>query len=118
MFNCERYFVFIRMRTLFKTFSTFPYNYYFDTGMDLSREPIIVEDDVLIGHGVTVLLGVTIGQGAVIGAWSVVANDVPPYAIYVGNKVIKYRYKQEYIDKMMKIDFSKLIKEDIENNGK
>ena len=30
--------------------------------------------------------------GAIIGAGSIVAKDVPPYAIYVGSQVIKYRF--------------------------
>jgi len=46
-----------------------------------SHGNIIVEDDVWIGYGVTVLSGVNIGQGAVVAAGAVVTKDVPPYAI-------------------------------------
>lgn len=39
---------------------------------------IVLEDDVWLGTGVTVLRGVTIGRGAVIAAGAVVTRDVPP----------------------------------------
>ena len=56
-------------------------------------EPITIEDDVWIGRRVIILPGVNIGEGSVIGAAAVVAKDVPPYSIVVGNpgKVIKNR---------------------------
>ena len=40
---------------------------------------------VWIGADVTLLGGVRIGNGAIIGAGAVVAKDVPPYAVVVGN---------------------------------
>ncbi len=46
--------------------------------------PIVVEEDVWIGHGVVVLTGVKIGRGAIIGAGSVVTQDVPPCTIWGG----------------------------------
>lgn len=54
---------------------------------------IIVEDDVWLGHGVTVTAGVRIGKGSIIGAGAVVNKDIPPYSIAVGvpAKVIKSR---------------------------
>lgn len=54
---------------------------------------IIIEDDVWLGVGVTVLDGVRIGNGAVIGAKSLVTHDVPEGAIAVGMpaRVIGYR---------------------------
>lgn len=101
------------------TFSQFPFDAYFNTGVHHqapTKGPIVVEDDVWIGYGATILSGVTIGQGAIIGAKSVVAKDVPPYAIYVGNKVIKYRYPEHIVEKMKKFDFSKLTADEIIKN--
>jgi len=45
---------------------------------------IIIEDDVWIGAGVTILDGCIIGQGSVIGAGAVVTKNVEPYSIVGG----------------------------------
>ncbi len=44
--------------------------------------PIIIEDDVWISFGVTILKGVRIGAGSVIAARSIVTKDVPPGMLY------------------------------------
>lgn len=49
------------------------------------HEPVVIEDDVFIGARAIVLKGVRIGHGSVIGAAAVVAKDVPPYSVAVGN---------------------------------
>lgn len=101
------------------TFSTYPYNAYFDTGEDeiaSTKGKIVIRDDVWIGYGATIMSGVEIGQGAVIGAESVVTKDVPAYAVFAGYKIIKYRYPKEIIEKMEKFDFSTLTKDDIIKN--
>lgn len=78
-----------------------------------SKGDIVVDDDVWIGYGATILSGVHIGQGAVIAAGAVVSKDVPPYAIVGGvpAKVIKYRFNDELIKELLKVDYSKLAKE-------
>lgn len=48
--------------------------------------PIVIEDDVWVSFGVTILRGVRIGRGSIIAAGSVVTRDVPPGMIY-RNKV-------------------------------
>lgn len=59
----------------------------------IKTAPIVIMDDVWIGHGAVVTKGVTIGTGAIVGANAVVTKDVPPYAIVGGvpAKLIKYR---------------------------
>ena len=56
-----------------------------------ASEPILVEEDVLIGARSIILKGVTIGARSVIGCGSVVTNNIPPDCIAAGNpcKVIR-----------------------------
>lgn len=56
--------------------------------------PVRVGKDAWIGMHCVILPGVSIGEGAIVGAGSIVAKDVPAYAVVVGNpaKVIKYRF--------------------------
>lgn len=60
-----------------------------------TTRPVIIEDDVWIGHGVSITSGVKIGRGTVIAAGSVVIKDIPPYSVAGGvpAKVIKARLK-------------------------
>jgi acetyltransferase-like isoleucine patch superfamily enzyme len=72
-----------------------------------SKGPICLKDDVWIGERVLILSGVTIGQGAIVAAGSTVVKDVPPYAIVGGcpAKLIKYRFPESVIEKLMLIDW-------------
>lgn len=77
-----------------------------------------IGSDVWIGEYVTVRGGVTIGDGAVIAARSVVTRDVPPYAIVGGipAKFIKWRFDEEKIELMKKIEWWNWSKEKICEN--
>jgi len=48
----------------------------------IKSAPIVIEDDVWISFGVTILRGVTIGQRSVIAAGAIVTRDVPADTIY------------------------------------
>lgn len=65
----------------------------------------VIGNDVWIGQNVTIMPGVHIGDGAIIGANSVVAKDIPPYHIAVGNpcNTIKKRFDDELIGIMEKL---------------
>lgn len=88
------------------------------TNEAVSKGDIVIDDDVWIGYGATIMSGVHIGQGAVVAAGAVVTKAVPPYAIVGGvpAKVLKYRFEKEMIDELLKIDYSKLTKEMIEEH--
>jgi acetyltransferase-like isoleucine patch superfamily enzyme len=48
-------------------------------------QKVIVEDEVTIGGGVTILPGVRIGKRSVIGAGAVVTKDIPEDSVAFGN---------------------------------
>lgn len=93
----------------YKNISTFPFKNIFDgVHESFSKGPIIIDDDAWIGYNVTILSGTHIGQGAIIGAGTTVSGDVPPYAIYTNKGIIKYRFSEKTIKKLLKVNFSKL----------
>lgn len=77
-----------------------------------SKGNIIVDDDVWIGYGATIMSGVHIGQGAVVAAGAIVTKDIPPYTIVGGvpAKIINYRFEDAIIKELLKVDF-KMIDE-------
>lgn len=60
--------------------------------------------DVWLGYQALVLPGVRIGHGAVVAAASVVAADVPPYAIVAGNpaRIIRRRLHEEDVARLLR----------------
>lgn len=47
--------------------------------------PIVIEDDVWIGAGTTILPGCHIGRGSIVGAGSVVTHSIDPWSVVGGN---------------------------------
>ena len=76
-------------------------------GLPATKGLTYVGNDVWIGRGAVVLSGVTVGDGAVIGAYSVVANDVPSYAIVAGNpaRVLRKRFTEKQINQLLEIQW-------------
>ena len=64
---------------------------------------VVIGNDVWIGREALILSGVTIGNGAVIGARSVVAKDVMPYSIVVGNPArhIRFRFDETQVAELI-----------------
>jgi acyl-[acyl carrier protein]--UDP-N-acetylglucosamine O-acyltransferase len=96
-------------------FSTFPFKVVAlktEAAEAVSKGDITIADDVWIAKDCTILSGVSIGQGSVIAAGAVVTKDIPPYAIAGGvpAKVIKYRFDDTTIKKLLKVDFKKIDK--------
>ena len=83
-----------------------------------SKGDIIIDDDVWIGYGATILSGVHIGQGAVVAAGAVVTSDVPPYTIVGGvpAKLIRYRFNESIIEKLVRVNYEALTKELVESH--
>lgn len=79
-----------------------------------------VGNDVWIGNRAMIMQGVTIGDGAVIGAGSIVTKDVEPYTIVAGNpaRVIRKRFDDETIEKLLRIKWWDMSEKDIKNYGK
>ena len=92
-----------------KHVTTFPLSYFFGGPAkfvhSMTKGNVKIGNDVWVGAGATILSGVTIGDGAVVGAHSVVARDVPPYAVVAGNpaKLIKYRFSDVIISELLQI---------------
>ena len=92
--------------------STFPFGIFGEpwagTTMDLvmsapSRGDTVVGSDVWFGYQSLILPGVKIGHGAVVAAASVVAGDVPPYAVVAGNpaRVVRRRFDDEDVTRLL-----------------
>ncbi|WP_434053509.1 MAG: CatB-related O-acetyltransferase [Roseibium sp.] len=97
-------------------FSTYPFHIFAEDWMEKFdpqtifghlRGDTIVGNDVWFGTNSTVLPGVTICSGAIIGAHAVVASDVPPYAVVVGNpgRVVRLRFDEATIDRLLGISW-------------
>lgn len=77
----------------------------------------IIENDVWIGTRAIIKKGVHISTGAVVGANAVVTHDVPPYAVVAGvpAKIIKYRFDEETISKLLKTEWWNLPNSELKN---
>lgn len=89
-------------------FSTYPFRIFKPETFgykDLPVKDTIVGHNVWIGHDAAIMPGVQIGAGAIIGAASVVARNVPPYAVVGGNPatVIRMRYPEDVIAQLLDI---------------
>ncbi|MFC4565701.1 type B chloramphenicol O-acetyltransferase [Nocardiopsis mangrovi] len=73
-----------------------PYGFNFFQGAADRWRPsgdTVVGHEVWIGYEALVLPGVRLGTGSVIGARAVVARDVPPFAVVVGDgRVVRHRF--------------------------
>lgn len=83
----------------------------------LSKRKVVIGSDVWIGANCIIFEGVTIGDGAVIAAGSIIRRDVPPYAVVASvDKIIKYRFSKEIIEKLLKIKWWNWPDEKIKEN--
>lgn len=66
-----------------------------EQGVD--RQRTVIEDDVWLGTGVTILGGVSVGTGSIVAAGAVVTKNVPPGRIVAGvpARVIRARTRAD-----------------------
>ena len=91
-------------------FSTFPFSS-FEGWRDNApvewpnRGDTVVGNDVWIGREAVVMPGVRIGDGAIVGSHAVVAKDVPPYGVAVGNpaRIARLRFDEATIAALIDI---------------
>lgn len=70
------------------------------------KHSLEIGNDVWIGARCILFDHVKIGDGAVIGSGSIVTKDIPPYAVVVGaNKILKYRFSEQIIEKLLEMQW-------------
>lgn len=77
-----------------------------------------IGNDVWIGYGAMIPNNIKVGDGAIVAAGAVVTKDVPAYAIVGGipARVIKYRFSQEVIDRLLELQFWNRSEHEIKKN--
>src|SRR3990167_1990344 len=99
--------------------STYEYAFLGVKGHDgYYKGDIEVQSDVWIGEFATIMGGVSLGYGSIIGAFSVVDNDVPPYAVVHGNRatIRGYRFTPKQIEALLRIKWWEWPREKILGN--
>lgn len=95
--------------------TTFPFGHIFQEkfpageingkGHPTTKGHVIIENDVWIGQGCTIMSGIKIGSGSILAAESTVVKDVKPYTIVGGNpaKTIRERFPKKIIKELLEI---------------
>ncbi|AGK99592.1 CatB-related O-acetyltransferase [Clostridium pasteurianum] len=124
---CKAKFLMTSGNHTLKSLSTYTFPiFYEEWGLDLrhitdawdNKGDIVIGNDVWIGYDAIIMSGVKIGDGAIIGTRAIVTNDVPPYTIVGGipAKVIKKRFSDDIILKLLKIKWWNWPDEKIQAN--
>lgn len=73
----------------------------------IEQRRICIGNDVWLGRNVVIVNYSNIGNGVIAGAGAIITRDVPDYAVVVGvpARVIRYRYNQEQIKALNRIQW-------------
>lgn len=57
-----------------------------------ATRPVVIEANVWVGFDAVIMPGVRLGRGCVVGCKTIIWEDVPPYAVVVGDppRIVKY----------------------------
>lgn len=75
---------------------------------NLKSGPVEIERFAIIGTNAVILPGVTIGEGSSVAANSVITKDLEPWSIYVSNRKVGTRNKEEILT-----NYEKFLEENI-----
>ena len=102
--------------------TTYPFNALLKNFSDIKGHPLSngdvnIGNDVWLASDSTIMSGVNIGNGAVVANKALVTKDVPPYSIVAGipAKVIKTRFNQDKINKLLEMQWWEWPEEKIIN---
>lgn len=84
---------------------------------------VIIDEDVWLGVGCTILSGVHIGRGCIIGAGSLVTKSLPPYSVAVGSpaRILRKTFSVEQImrhEEVLYPSSERFTREELEQNEK
>ena len=93
--------------------TTFPFGHIFQNvfpsyngeGHPASNGDVVIDNDVWISSGTTIMSGIHVGSGSILANNSHIISEVEPYSIMGGNpaRLIKYRFSKEIVDKLLEI---------------
>ena len=94
------------------------FNSFDGLGNPYGNGDVNIGNDVWIGQGVSIASGINIGDGCVIASNSHIVKNVDPYSIVGGNpaKLLKKRFSEDNINKLLKIKWWNWDKEKINKN--
>lgn len=74
-----------------------------------NQQETVLEDNIFIGWGATILAGSHIGPNSIIGAGSIVSGNLEGNAVYAGNPARKIMSIEDYYEKRKKKQLSEAV---------